>query len=114
MARPEADTARASAPRSATETPRQAIRRLLAAGAHTAYELSALVGLREKDVAPHVEHLARSLRHGDEQLEVDPARCLDCGYAFRDRRKLARPSACPKCRGQHLAAPTFRIERGSR
>jgi predicted Zn-ribbon and HTH transcriptional regulator len=97
----------------ASETPRQAIRRLLATGPQTAHELSALVHLPEKDVAPHVEHLARSLRHGDERLAVEPARCLDCGYVFRDRQKLARPSACPKCRGQHLAAPVFRITRRS-
>jgi predicted Zn-ribbon and HTH transcriptional regulator len=105
------DSTRAAAPRLATETPRQAIRRLLAGGPRTAYELSALIGLREKDVAPHVEHLARSLEHGDERLTVEPAHCLDCSYVFRDRQKLARPSACPKCRGQHLAAPVFSIIR---
>ena len=99
------------APAPASETPRKAIRRLLAAGAHTAYELSALAGVPERDVAPHVEHLARSLRHGDERLDIDPARCLDCGYVFRDRTKLTRPGACPKCRGQHLGAPVFRIAR---
>ena len=106
-------TASAPAPRSADETPRQAIRRLLAEGPRTAYELSALVHLPEKEIAPHLEHLARSLRHGDARLEVDPARCLDCGFVFRDRRKPGRPSACPQCRGQHLAAPVFRIERRS-
>jgi hypothetical protein len=103
----------APGPRVASETPRQAIRRLLGSGPQTAYELSARVGVAEKDVAAHVEHLARSLRHGDERLAVEPARCLDCGYVFRDRQKLARPSACPKCRGQHLAAPVFRITRRS-
>jgi len=95
----------------AAETPRQAIRRLLVAGSHTALELSALVRLPEREIPPHLEHLARSLRHGDARLDVEPARCLDCSYAFRDRRKLARPSACPRCRGQHLAAPSFRIVR---
>ena len=34
----------------ATETPRQAIRRLLATAPHTAHELSALVHLPEKEV----------------------------------------------------------------
>ncbi len=108
MERDDAPDARApaAAPR---ETPRQAIRRHLAGGPLTALELSALVHLPEKEIAPHVEHLARSLRHGDARLEVEPARCLDCGYAFRDRTRLARPSACPRCRGQHLAAPVFRI-----
>ena len=97
----------------AIETPRQAIRRLLSTGPHTAYELSALVHVPEKAIAPHVEHVARSLRRNEEMLDVAPARCLDCGYAFRDRRRLARPSACPNCRGQHLSAPVFRISRRS-
>jgi transcriptional regulator len=94
---------------SATETPRQAIRRLLAAAPHTAFELSALVHLPEKEVIPHLEHLARSLRGAGERLEIEPARCRDCGYVFRHRRRLARPSACPGCRSQHLSAPVFRV-----
>lgn len=106
-------TTSAHAPRSATETPRRAIRRLLADAPRSAYELSALVHLPEKEIAAHLEHLAQSLRHGDERLELDPARCLDCGFAFRDRRRPGRPSACPQCRGQHLAAPVFRITRRS-
>ncbi|MFN8603147.1 MAG: transcriptional regulator [Candidatus Binatia bacterium] len=107
------DATRAPVPRGATETARQAIRRLLVEAPRTAHELSALVHLPEKDVGPHLEHLARSLRHGDERLDFDPARCLDCGFVFRDRRRPTRPSACPKCRGQHLAAPVFRITRRS-
>lgn len=95
--------------RPAAETPRQAIRRHLAAGPHTAHELSALVHLPEREVVPHLEHLARSLPGAGAALEVDPARCLGCGYVFRDRRRLARPSACPRCRGQHLSPPVFGI-----
>jgi predicted Zn-ribbon and HTH transcriptional regulator len=107
------DATRVPAPRSATETPRRAIRRLLVEAPRTAYELSALAHLPEREMAGHLEHLARSLRHGDERLEIEPARCLDCGFVFRDRRRPHRPSACPGCRGQHLAAPVFRIVRRS-
>lgn len=96
-------------PRPATETPRQAIGRHLAAGAHTARELSALVGLREKEVVDHLAHLARTVRASGARLEVDPARCLGCGWVFRGRERLTKPSACPRCRGQHLTAPTFAL-----
>ena len=96
-------------PRPVTETPRQAIRRHLAAGPHTAPALSALVHLPEKEIVPHVEHLARSLHGRGAALEVEPARCLGCGYVFRDRRRLTRPSACPRCRGQHMTPPVFRL-----
>jgi len=100
-----------SGPRAAAETPRQAIHRELGAAPHTTYELSALVGVREKDVVSHLEHLERSLRRSGERLTVEPACCRDCGYAFRDRRRLGRPSRCPRCHGQHLSAPVFRIDR---
>lgn len=96
-------------PAAATETPRQAIARILATGPHTAYELSALVHLREKDVVPHLEHLARSLRRTGRRLDVDPARCRDCDFVFRERTRLGRPSACPRCHGQHVSAPVFRV-----
>lgn len=96
-------------PRPATETPRQAIRRHLAAGPRTAHELSALVHLPEKEVVPHLEHLARSLHGTGASLDVEPARCLGCGYVFHDRRRLARPSACPRCRAQRLSPPVFRL-----
>lgn len=100
--------ARAQQP-AAAEKPRQAIRRLLASAPHTAHELSALVRPPEKEVVPHLEHIARSLRGAGERLEIEPAQCHECGYVFRDRRRLARPSACPKCRRQRLSAPEFRI-----
>ena len=93
----------------ATETARQAIRRFLVAAPHTAHELSALVHLPEKEIVPHLEHLARSLCGAGERLAIEPARCRDCEYVFRDRRRLGRPSACPRCRSQHLSAPVFRV-----
>ncbi len=99
-------------PRPAGETPRKAIGRILAEEPHTAYELSALVHLREKDVVPHLEHLARSLRRTGQRLEVEPASCRECGYVFRDRTRLGRPSACPRCHGQQVSAPVFRVVTG--
>jgi len=86
---------------------------VLAEAPHTAHELSALVRVSEKDVAAHLEHLARSLKRSGGWLEVEPARCRDCDYVFRDRRRLTRPSSCPRCRGEHLSAPVFHIREGS-
>ncbi|WP_437950914.1 transcriptional regulator [Sorangium sp. So ce296] len=98
------------APRS--ETVRQTLLEELRRGAATAWELSARVGLRERDVTPHLEHLARSLRARGERLSIAPARCLGCGYAFDERRSLAKPSRCPACRGERIEAPRFRVDAG--
>ncbi|MFL5354782.1 transcriptional regulator [Archangium sp.] len=75
----------------------------------TARELSGLVGISEKDVAGHLEHLEKSLRAGGAALEVIPAECLACGFVFRDRRRLTRPGSCPECRSTRIEPPAFRI-----
>lgn len=92
-------------------TVRAALREALRAGPLTARELSARVGIPERQVAGHLEHLGRSLKAGGrERLRVEAARCVECGFAFRKRDRLSRPSRCPVCRGQRLAAPRFAIE----
>jgi predicted Zn-ribbon and HTH transcriptional regulator len=93
------------------ETTREALRRALLAGPATARDLSAEVGLREKDVAEHLDHLARSLAHRGERLVVEAATCIACGYAFRDRARLSRPGACPACRSTRIDPAVFRIDR---
>lgn len=92
-------------------TIRSELARHLREGPATAWELSARVGIGEKQVVQHLEHVARSLRASGERLTVEPARCLDCGFTFRRRQRLGKPSACPVCRGQHLAAPRFGVTR---
>ncbi len=102
-ARPE----RAPAERRATV--RSELVRHLRAGPLTARELSGRVGVAERAVAEHLAHVARSLRAAGERLHVEPARCLECGFVFRKRERLGKPSACPACRSQHVAPPRFRV-----
>lgn len=104
-------TPREPSPRPAEShaTLRTALREALRAGPLTARELSARVRIPEKQVAGHLEHLGRSLRAAGERLHVEPARCLDCGFVFRKRDRLTRPSRCPVCRGERLDAPRFAI-----
>lgn len=90
-------------------TVREALRAALAEGPATARELSERVGVRERDVAEHLEHLARSLAARDERLVIDPAACLGCGYVFRGRVRFTRPSACPRCRSTRIDPPAFRV-----
>jgi predicted Zn-ribbon and HTH transcriptional regulator len=92
-------------------TDRQRLLVALESGPVSARELSAMAGVPERDVATHLEHLAKSLRHEGGRLGIAPARCQACGFRFDERRRLGRPSRCPKCRSTHLAAPRFWVER---
>jgi predicted Zn-ribbon and HTH transcriptional regulator len=98
-----------SEPEARGVTIRSALRAALLEGPLTARELSARVGIGEKEVAEHLEHLARSLRHSGERFLVEPARCLACGFVFKERTRLARPSKCPVCRSQRLKAARFHV-----
>ena len=90
---------------------RESLREALREGPATARELSACVGIREREVAEHLEHLARTLAAAGERLALDPATCLACGYVFRGRTRFSRPSACPRCRSTRVEPPAVRIER---
>lgn len=93
-----------------TSTVRESLAAALREGPATARELSARVGIRERDVAGHLEHLAQSLEARGEALRVDPAACVDCGYVFRNRERLSRPTACPRCRSTRIDPPAFHVE----
>ena len=89
------------------QTVRATLRRVLAEGFFTAHELSKRIGISEKDVAGHLEHLARSLRGGGGRLEVEPARCIECGFRFNERTRFTTPSRCPQCKDEAVAPPRF-------
>ncbi len=75
-------------------------------------EHSQALHLPEREVYDHLGHLARSLKSQGMRLEVEPARCLDCGFVFRKRTKLTPPGHCPQCRRSHLQRPRYRIVAG--
>jgi transcriptional regulator len=103
------ERAREPVPRESARTIRDAIRHELSTGPMTALELSSAVGIPHKAVAEHLEHLRRSAGAAGERFEIEPASCPDCGFEFRDRTRLTRPSRCPKCRSERIIAPRFRI-----
>jgi predicted Zn-ribbon and HTH transcriptional regulator len=96
--------------RGRTATVREALRDVLAEGPATAKDLSRRVGVPERDVPHHLEHLARSLRARGERLALEPPECLDCGFDFPRRERAARPGRCPRCHGRRITLPRFRVE----
>ena len=82
---------------------------LLGSEPKTAKDLSRELSISEKEVAVALEKLGRSLERGPLELRVEPARCLGCGFEFRERSRVSRPSRCPECRAERIAPARFSI-----
>jgi predicted Zn-ribbon and HTH transcriptional regulator len=100
-----------SVPAARITTIRDSIHRVLLDGPASARDLSKLVGISEREVGDHLQHLERSLRHKGETLLIAPPICVDCGFEFNQRHRYTRPGRCPKCRGRRISLPLFRVAR---
>jgi predicted Zn-ribbon and HTH transcriptional regulator len=85
------------------------IREALSAEPKTARDLSQELGVSEREVLRHLQHLERSLKDDQARLVVEPPACLACGFVFRKRERLDRPSRCPVCRSERLSSARFRV-----
>jgi len=91
------------------KTVRQQIMDLLRGREMSAQDLSRAIGVKEREVERHLPHVAASASGRGERLVISPSRCLDCGYVFRERRRVTRPGRCPVCQGRRLEKPAFEI-----
>jgi predicted Zn-ribbon and HTH transcriptional regulator len=92
-------------------TVRQRMIELLAETRLSAYQLAQLLGIPERHVEDHLPHIVKSLvRDRSRRFVLDPSACSDCGFVFRDRTKLTRPSRCPICRSEAVTAPRYGID----
>lgn len=87
-------------------TLRQTMIHLLEREELTAVDLARMLLLTPREVEEHLPHLQKSLK---DRLEISPAHCRQCGYAFRERRRLNTPGRCPRCRRELVEGPWFRV-----
>ena len=92
-------------------TLRQRVIDLIAGTRLSSYKLAQMLGIPERQVEEHLTHVVKtSARNKTRQFILDPARCQDCDFVFRDRRRLTSPSRCPHCRSEAIAAPRYGID----
>jgi predicted Zn-ribbon and HTH transcriptional regulator len=92
-------------------TPRQRIVDLITGNRLSSYQLAQMLGIPERQVEEHLTHVVKTIaRDKTRKFILDPARCQDCYFVFRDRRRLASPSRCPNCRSEGIAAPRYGID----
>jgi predicted Zn-ribbon and HTH transcriptional regulator len=99
-----------ASPPAVNDTVRQEIIAALLERPSTARDLSAVVGVPEREVAGHLEHIRRTIAQSGKHLTVRPAECKKCGFVFTKREKLTRPGKCPVCKGESIREPHFLIE----
>lgn len=93
------------------KTRRQRIVELLSLGEWTLEELKEEMGVPIPVLVDDLRHVDKSLRHAAGELHVEPARCIECGFVFRERpkRRAKTPSRCPDCKSERIAPPRFRV-----
>ena len=75
-----------------------------------ALDLSQIIGIREREVYGHLNHIKKTITARGERFIMTPTTCLGCGYVFKERARLNRPGRCPECKGTRLSRPTYRID----
>ena len=74
-------------------------------------ELQGELEIPVRALEEHLRHVEKSLRRGEQRLRVEPARCLACGFVFRERsaHHFHAPGRCPVCREERIKEPLFKI-----
>ncbi len=75
----------------------------------TAKDLSSAVGIPEKDVYDHLEHIRKTAVNQPCSFTMAPAVCLTCGFIFRKRERLKKPGRCPVCKRGHIQPPRLTV-----
>ena len=84
---------------------------LLTGNRLSSYQLAQMLGIRERQVEEHLDHVVKSIaRDKTRRFILEPSRCQDCGFTFHNRRRLTRPSRCPHCRSEDIMAPRYGID----
>ena len=92
-------------------TVRQRMMDLLCDARRSSYQLAQLLGISERQVEDHLSHVVQSVaRDRTRRFVLESSTCMDCGFVFRDRRKLTKPSRCPSCRSEGITAPRYGLE----
>jgi predicted Zn-ribbon and HTH transcriptional regulator len=96
---------------SAPRTLRQRIIDLLTDTRMTTDQLARMLSIPVRQVEEHLAHVVKTVaRDRSRRFVLEPSICLDCGFMFRDRTKLTRPSRCPQCRSEGISAPRYGID----
>ncbi len=88
-------------------TRRQEIIKILEKEQISAQDLANQYKVELWEIVEDLEHIKKTVK---QRLKVHPAQCKMCGFLFKERSKIKRPSKCPRCRHERIEAALFKIE----
>ena len=91
-------------------TVREEMITLLSENTQDSRALSIALGIREKEVYPHLAHIQRTLQARGQTLDITPYHCRLCGFVFKERKKLHPPGRCPRCKQGSIEPALFTIK----
>ena len=92
------------------KTIRKDIIEILEKEKHTVKQLSDYFGVPVADIIEDLKHIRQTLKPMHRKLVEQNPLCKHCGFDFRNREKLSRPSRCPRCRSEDITEPVFWVE----
>jgi len=98
-------------PKERGETIRRDIIRLMMEGPVTPYDISGELRISEREAADHLSHAIVTAKR-KYKVEVTPAVCRSCGFTFSDRKKVKKPSRCPRCKEGRVESARYSIKKG--
>jgi len=99
-------------------TRRERIIKVLSETKHplTVDEIARALGIdvrERRTIYEDLSHISKSIRRrsgGKLQLFMVPPQCANCGYVFKDIKRLKKPSKCPRCKSERILPPRFIIK----
>jgi len=91
-------------------TRRKEIIEILEKDKTTAKHLADMLRVDMKYILEDLKHTFQTVKIYHKKLKIAPSICNVCGYVFKDRERLSRPTKCPKCRSEDITEPEFYIQ----
>ncbi|MGH7965551.1 MAG: transcriptional regulator, partial [Candidatus Binatia bacterium] len=77
----------------------------------SAQQLAVVLKISERQVEEYLAHIVKSVgRDRSHRFVLEPSACQDCEFVLTNRRRLTRPSRCPRCHSERTTAPRYGIE----
>lgn len=90
------------------QTRREKIAEMLKEEAWSLLDLAKSFSEHIKVIEDDIVHIRKSLS-ASYKLKQVPAKCEICDYAFKERKKLKKPSRCPKCKSERIGQPLIEL-----